>query len=78
MIMYVHKNIVTVYELEELEPTDNCLFRIPLQMSAALSKLKSDEGGPSMLICIKQSSVNNSLNVDCLYARLEGFFFNYQ
>ena len=29
-------------------------------MSAALSKLKSYEGGPSMLICIKQSSVDDS------------------
>ena len=68
------QNIVTIYELKELEPTDNRLFLIPLQMSAALSKLKSDEGGPSMLICIKQSSVNNSLNVDACILDLKASF----
>ena len=43
------------YELDELEClTDSRLLCILLQISAALSKLKTDKGGPSMLIRISQ------------------------
>ena len=34
-----------MYDLDELEPTDKCLFLVAPQMSAALLWLNSDMGG---------------------------------
>ena len=42
----------------ELEPTFRRLLHIPSQILAARSKLKSDNGGPSMLTCIRNPRVD--------------------
>lgn len=46
------------YDSESECPIYNRLLRIVPQISAAFSKLKSVKDGPSMLILIKQSSVD--------------------
>ena len=47
------------YDLEEREPAFRHLLHIPFQiLLAARPKLKSDNGGPSMLICIRNPRVD--------------------
>jgi len=49
----------TSHELEELVPTEMRRLRRLLHKSAALSKLNSATGGPSMLMRIRQSKVES-------------------
>ena len=49
--------VIQNWKMKKMIPAESHRFRIPLQMSAAFSKLKSDRGGPFMLIRIKQSRV---------------------